>query len=157
LPLPERDRELEYDCPGLVSAGYSIKSADDPWYNCVAFAVGDLKNFWYDAKVSGYYWPRDCGSADTLEGWVEVFQLHGYQDAFLNDSFEPEFEKIAIYGSINHPEHVARQTASGTWVGKMGKGHDIEHPTLAAVESDINGNVIKIMKRRCKDGRRVLE
>jgi hypothetical protein len=157
LPLPERDPELEYDCPGLASAGYAIKSAADPWYNCVAFAVGDLENFWYDAKVNGYYWPPGCASADTIEGWVEVFLRHGYTDALLDGSFQSEFEKVAIYGSANHPEHVARQTSSGTWVSKMGRGHDIEHYTLTAVESEIMGSVMKIMKRTCRDGRRVLE
>jgi hypothetical protein len=156
LPLPERDAELEYDCPELASAGYSIKSPVDPKYNCVAFAVGDTSNFWYDAKVNGYYWPPGCSSAETIEGWVCVFLLHGYVDCD-DDSFESEFERIAIYGSVNHPEHVARQTASGRWVSKMGKGCDIEHLTLASVESEIMGRVMKIMKRRCRDGRRVLE
>jgi hypothetical protein len=41
--------------------------------------------------------------------------------------------------SAEGPEHVARQRASGLWTSKMGKG------------------VVKIMKRPCKDGKRVLE
>ena len=155
LPLPERDAELEYDCPGLTSEGYAIKIPVDPSYNCVAFAVGDLTNFWYDAKVKGYYWPPGCGSADTLEGWVCVFLLHGYGDCD-SDSLEPEFEKIAIFGGRS-PEHVARQKASGAWVSKMGKGCDIEHPNLSSLVCEIMGGVMKIMKRRCKNGRRVLE
>jgi hypothetical protein len=155
MPLPERDLELEYDCPGLVSAGYSVKSRVDSSYNCVAFAVGDMENFWYDVKVKGYYWPPGC-NAETIEGWVCVFRPHGYEDCD-SDSFESDFEKIAIYGTTNHPEHVARQTAAGVWVSKMGKGCDIEHATLSAVECEMMGNVVKIMKRPCRDGRRVLE
>jgi hypothetical protein len=156
MPLPERDIELEYDFPALSLSGYSIRSAEDSSYNCVAFAVGDLNNFWYDIKVGGYYWPPGCASADTFEGWVQVFLGHGYSDAD-DESFEPEFEKIAIYGSASNPEHVARQVSSGAWVSKMGKGHDIEHPDLASLEGNLAGKIVKIMKRKCKDGRRVLE
>lgn len=47
--------------------------------------------------------------------------------------------------------------ASGVWTSKMGKGHDIEHPTLAALEGATMGRVVKIMSRRWKDGKRVLE
>lgn len=39
----------------------------------------------------------------------------------------------------------------------MGKGHDIDHMTLAALEGEAMGRVVVVMKRRCKDGRRVLE
>jgi len=155
MPLPERDAELEYDCPGLVSAGYSIKSPVDPFYNCVAFAIGDVENYWDDVKVKGYYWPPGC-SADTVDGWVCVFRLHGYEECG-SESLELDFEKIAIYGSANNPGHVARQKASGVWVSKMGKGCDIEHSTLSAVECEIMGKIVRIMKRRCRDGRRVLE
>jgi hypothetical protein len=155
LALPERDFELEYDCPRLISEGYTIKSPVDPSYNCVAFALGDTKNFWYDAKVRGYYWPPGCGSADTMDGWISVFQLHGYEDCD-SDLPESDFEKIAIFGGQS-PGHVARQKASGIWVSKMGKGCDIEHTSLSALECELMGGVLKIMKRKCRDGRRVLE
>ncbi|MEP6962609.1 MAG: hypothetical protein ABI995_11065, partial [Acidobacteriota bacterium] len=52
----------------------------DPQYNCVAFAVGDLTQFWYDDKhARGYFWPDGVGSADTIDGWVDVFRIHGYE------------------------------------------------------------------------------
>lgn len=154
--LPDRDLELEYDCPRLLSTGYTIKSPVDSGYNCVAFAVGDLHNFWYDAQVNGYYWPPGCGSADTIEGWISVFRIHNYAEC-SGDQFEEEFERIAIFGHGNQPEHVARQIASGAWVSKMGTGCDIEHPNLSSLESEMMGEVIRIMKRPCKDGKRVLE
>jgi hypothetical protein len=151
-----RDLDLEADCPGLLTGQYEIKSPRDTKYNCVAFAVGDTKHFWYDAGITGYYWPPGTPSADTLEGWIKVFADHGYQDA-ADDSLEPEYEKIAIYATHETPEHVARQKASGVWTSKMGRGHDIDHATLAALEGETMGKVIKIMKRRCQGGRRVLE
>ena len=65
-----RDPELEEDLPGLAESTYEVKSPKDPQYNCVAFAIGDLGHFWYDARVSGYYWPPGVPSADTLDGWL---------------------------------------------------------------------------------------
>jgi hypothetical protein len=151
-----RDLELEEDCPGLREASYTITSPRDPKYNCVAFAVGDLTRFWYDVKLAGYYWPPGVRSADTLEGWLQVFAEHGYvetDDVGLN----PEFEKIAIYVSADGcPEHVARQKASGMWTSKIGKGVDMEHG-LDALEGVLCGKVTRIMQRPCKDGKRVLE
>lgn len=151
-----RDLELEQDCPGLAETEYEIKSPRDPRYNCVAFAVGDTSQFWYEVGIRGYYWPPGTPSADTLEGWLKVFTDHGYTEAD-DDSLEPEYEKVAIYASPEGPEHVARQKASGVWTSKMGKGHDIEHAKLAALEGETMGTVVRIMKRRCRDGRRVLE
>src|SRR5439155_19993769 len=114
-----RNAELEEDCPGLRTAPYTITSPRDPAYNCVAFAVGDLAHFWYDARLRGYYWPPGAGSADTIEGWTKVFELHGYTGTD-DRTLEAEYEKIAIYATDSGPEHVARQKASGMWTSKMG-------------------------------------
>src|ERR1035437_4994263 len=150
LPNIMRDLELEEDCPGLMTTPYEIRSAKDPRYNCVSFAVGDLAHYWYDAKVRGYYWPPGTPSADTLDGWLKVFSDHGYRET-EDATLEPEYEKVAIYATPEAPEHAARQKASGVWTSKMGKGHDIEHPTLVALVGAIMGKVVKIMKRKCKN------
>lgn len=150
-----RDPELEADYPGLRESPYEITSPRDHRYNCLAFAVGDLTHFWYDAKVQGYYWPQGAPSADTLVGWIKVFEIHGYTET-ENSNLESGYEKIAIYAGAYGPEHVARQKASGIWTSKMGKGIDIEH-TLEALEGDFVGKVVKIMKRKCQNGKRVLQ
>jgi hypothetical protein len=156
-----RDLELEEDCPGLRDSIYTIRSPRDPRYNCIAFAVGDMQNFWDDLglpealRPNGYYWPPGEPDAGTIAGWARIFEIHGYTET-IDGSLESEYEKVAIYGSDIGAEHVARQKASGVWVSKMGKGVDIEH-TLEGLEGDFPGTVIKIMKRKCQDGRRVLE
>ncbi|HWY22438.1 MAG TPA: hypothetical protein VNX26_14520 [Candidatus Acidoferrum sp.] len=158
--MDERDLELEEDCPGLRQSAYKITSPKDPKYNCIAFAVGDVTQFWDDlglpagVRVKGYYWPPGAPTADTLLGWVKIFEIHGYSET-QDSTTEPEYEKIAIYGSDIGAEHVARQKASGIWVSKMGKGVDIEH-TLSGLEGDFPGRVVKIMKRKCQGGKRVL-
>lgn len=156
-----RDPDLEEDCPSLKTSPYDVKSPYDPAYNCIAFAVGDLTQFWDDiglpkgVRVKGYYWPDGALSADTLDGWMSVFAIHGYSET--DDSrLEPDYEKVAIYASAEGPEHVARQKASGIWVSKMGKGVDIEH-TLEALEGEFYGKVVRIMRRKCQGGSRVLE
>ncbi len=85
-----------------------------------------------------------------------MFSLHGYSETH-DASLEGDYEKIAIYATSQAPEHVARPKASGVWISKMGKGHDIEHDTLKALEGEMMGKVVTIMRRPCKDGRRVLE
>ena len=154
--MSERDPDLEEVCPILKEISYKITSPRDARYNCVAYAVGDLQNFWYDVAIKGYYWPPGVPSADTLEGWIKVFEIHGYRET-QDSSLEPEYEKIAIYASEHYPEHVARQKASGAWTSKMGKDIDIEHPSLECLEGDSYGKVVKIMKRKCQGGKRVLE
>jgi hypothetical protein len=90
-----------------------------------------------------------------MAGWVELFSAHGYRET--DDRLEDDFERIAIYSrSPERPTHVARQKASGVWVSKLGTGKDIEH-TLAGLQGKLYGKVARIMKRKCKDGRRVLE
>jgi hypothetical protein len=156
-----RDLDLEEDCPSLRDASYKVTSPRDPRYNCIAFAVGDLQQFWDDVRirgrqVRGYYWPPGAGSIETLEGWMSIFKIHGYTET-EDRTLELEYEKIAIYAGPDGPEHVARQKASGIWTSKMGKGVDIQHDTLESLEGDFYGKVVKIMKRKCQGGKRVLE
>jgi hypothetical protein len=47
--------------------------------------------------------------------------------------------------------------ASGVWISKMGIGKDIQHPTLETLKGTYYGTMVTIMKRRCQDGKRVLE
>lgn len=158
--MPEHDLELEEAFPTLKQSPYQITSPTDPKYNCIAFAVGDLTHYWDDVgfrgySVKGYYWPSGVPSSSTLIGWTTIFEIHGYEET--NDrSLEPEYEKIAIYVRLETPEHVARQKESGIWTSKLGKGVDIEH-TLEGLEGELYGKVTRIMRRKCQDGKRVLE
>jgi hypothetical protein len=151
--------ELEQSFPGLITGSYKLTSPKAFGYNCVAWAVGDTKNFWDDfrirgKRVKGYFWPEGI-SADTLEGWKAVFELHNYREC-ESESFEPEFEKVAIYIYPNgDPSHVARQIGSGKWSSKLGLSFDIEHETLDSLNGEEYGSVGVIMQRPCKDGKRV--
>jgi hypothetical protein len=58
----ERYSDIEEDFPRLRSGNYTPTSKPDPAYNSVAWAVGDLNNFWDDVGVVGYYWPAGVNS-----------------------------------------------------------------------------------------------
>jgi hypothetical protein len=136
----------------LRDGGYSRESPRDTRYNCVAFAVGDFNNWWQymPYRTGGYYWPPDLRD-DSLESWVEVFRLHGYESCD-NADFEPGIEKVALYvDSEGDTSHVAKQdVALGRWASKLGRGHDIVHDTLELLAGDEGseyGRVAVIMKR----------
>ena len=86
---------------------------------------------------------------------MKIFEIHGYIET-RDQSLEVEYEKIAIYSNSHGPQHVSRQKASGIWTSKAGRGIDLEH-TLDSLEGTLYGKVVKVMKRKCKDGKRVLE
>lgn len=46
-----RAPELEAEFPGLLSTAYEVTSPHDPKYDCIAYALGDVNHFWYDANV----------------------------------------------------------------------------------------------------------
>ena len=67
-------------------------------------------------------------------------------------SFEPAFEKIALYaqripGIGWEPTHAARQLSDGCWTSKLGTLEDIEHFGVDAVADGIHGTVVRYLRR----------
>lgn len=153
LYIAMRDAELEQCFPKLQNSNYKVTSPEDPRYNCVAFSVGCttlfFQRFPYPSKM--YYWPPQIPRDDTVESWVQLFVLPGYELCDTGD-LEPETEKIAIYATIDgEPSHVARQLNSGWWQSKLGSGKDIEHEKLESLEGDEMdeyGKIASFMKKR---------
>lgn len=150
-----RDAELEQFFPKMQSGGYDITSPRDKKYNCVAWAVGSVTLWWQlvDFPSRVWYWPLGIDRDDTLEGWVKVFQLHGYvvcEDA----SWEDGTEKVAIYVSTDAtPSHVAKQGENSRWKSKLGKGYDIEHDSLEILEGEEGqeyGKAMRFLRRSLK-------
>lgn len=143
--------ELQRLFPKLKESQYSIKSPEDPRYNCVAFAIGDQSQWWeHGARLC--YWPPGVTRGDTLESWISVYELHGYVKADYSDTgLDFGVEKVAIYVDLDlTPTHVAKQLPNGKWKSKLGRGNDIEHDELEALEGDQMdeyGIVAQIMKR----------
>ena len=144
--------ELEIKWPKLTSANYKKTSEATARYNCLAFA-NDNERKWWEAGLHGglYYWPESV--PDTLEGWVRLFEVQGYE-CTTNRAIEPRFEKVAIYVDLKDllPGHVAKSDGK-VWKSKLGKYQDIQHSTLDVLEGDREceyGIVERILRRRIK-------
>lgn len=144
-----RDCEVEIDFPDLFARGYRVTSEASDAPNCIGWALYDRNHFWDPdwVGVRGYYWPPSVARDDSVQSWVGVFRLHGYEtceDVIL----EPDTVKIAIYSKDNvQAAHVARQLKSGKWTSKLGTGVDIEHDIVDGLGGNYYGKVVQVMKR----------
>jgi hypothetical protein len=144
----ERDPILEAAFPNLAARGYTITSPTATSYNCIAWAIGDTKRWWWHtSRGGGSYWPPGVPNEGSLDSYVRLFESHGYESC---EDSEPqqEFEKVAIYLSYDgRVTHAARQNRSGSWTSKLGRGQDIEHGTLDALDGPAYGQAVKFLKR----------
>jgi hypothetical protein len=137
---------IEAIFPLLNPSNYTITSSATPKYNCLAWAVGDISQWWETGvPTKGYYWPPGIGQDDSPEQWAEIFQRHGY--ALTPDrGYEKGFERVAIYADDEGAQHVARQLQDGRWTSKLGNLSDIEHEALEILEGAY-GKVTLVLKR----------
>lgn len=128
--------------------GCTVKSPEDPAYNCIAFAAGETKRFWWPNKET-MYWPDGIPAKETVNSFLKLFQSLGYKNC-RDGSHEIGFEKVAIYALNNKVKHVARQLPDGAWVSKLGSDVDIEHETVKNLEGPFYGEVARFLKRPLK-------
>src|ERR1043165_9656392 len=134
------DDQLEKSFPKLRATKYKVASPATRRYNCIAWAAGDDRRFWWPKPIAPYYWPKEVPLEESLGNFIRVFQLLGYE-VCKSDELEPNFEKVAIYmGANGIPKHAARQTISGAWTSKLGSEVDIEHDTLDAISGIAYGS-----------------
>jgi len=130
--------------PNLVEGEYEKKSCETTDYNCIAWAKGDTSRWWW--PVRRYYWPDTAPRIRTLDAFVAVFELQGYEKCDSRD-LEQQYEKVAIYTNDRGlPTHAAVQRPNGTWSSKLGNWEDIEH-RIDAVEGPLYGKVAIILRR----------
>jgi hypothetical protein len=147
--------ELRTLFPKLVIGNYKRVSQANPRYNCLAFVFGDERHWWEAGRYGGrYYWPPNVTQGTTIAAISEILTSAGYEPTH-NREIEPEYEKVAIYASLEDMEfsHVAKCDGS-VWKSKLGKGQDIEHYSLAVLEGDQEaeyGIVERILRRRLSE------
>ena len=137
---------LEDVFPGLQGQPYQIKSPRDRRYNCIAFAVGDNRNWWWPDLTEEDTWPAGVVRVATVEAFRDAFATLGYM-VCDHAQLEPGFEKIALFALAGVPKHAARQLPSGRWTSKLGPREDIEH-ALHDLTGVVYGSVVLVMKRR---------
>ena len=139
--------DLEECFPSLVIAGYGVTSPQTPRYNCIAWAVGDTRRWWWPDPSPFAYWPANIPRENTLQRFIEAFQTLGYEPC-ENAGLEPDVEKVAVYADdAGAPTHAARQLSSGARTSKLGREEDIEHRDLAGVEGEEYGHVVQLLRR----------
>jgi hypothetical protein len=136
---------LEDVFPGLRSQAYQTKSPRDRRYNCIAFAAGDNRNWWWPDLAEEDTWPAGVARVATVEAFRDAFATLGYM-VCNHDQLEPGFEKIALFALAGVPKHAARQLPSGRWTSKLGRREDIEH-ALHDLTGMVYGAVVLVMKR----------
>jgi hypothetical protein len=138
---------MSEEFPRLTDRNFRQTSPADVGYNCVAWSAGDTTRWWQP----GIYWPvptaRDNYSVGALE---QAFRSMGYEEC-PDESLEPGFEKVALYGFGFLYTHAARQMPSGKWTSKLGKAEDIEHDAPDDVAGGLYGEVVQFMRRRVRD------
>jgi hypothetical protein len=120
----------------------------DDKYNCIAWAAGDTKNWWWPDEVSepeSGHWPSGVPRLETLEVFRAAFATLGYL-VCDHDQLEAGFEKVALFALAGVPKHAARQLPNGRWTSKLGPMEDIEH-SLHDLEGNAYGAVVLVMKR----------
>lgn len=145
--LSDQDPRLEAQFPNLRPGTYSITSDPTPFYNCIAWAMGDPDNVWDPDPTNGYFWPDSAPRIKSIESFTMAFASVGFK---LCDGpeFESGYEKISLYtNDLNIPTHAARQLNEDTWTSKIGNDYDISHG-YDALNSPIYGEPRYFYSRR---------
>jgi len=107
---------LDLVFPGLQSVAYQVTSPKSRVYNCIAWAAGDTTTWWWpniDPDDDAIYWPPGVPCEETLTALSAAFGILGYIHS-TDESFEPGFEKVALFASSDdRPTHAARQLSNG--------------------------------------------
>lgn len=152
--MPMRDIRKAH--PNLAASGGCRKTSNqDPDYNCIAWAAGDTRSWWWPwPHGKGCYWPVEATREATVEAFAEAFGTLGYRACAMDASLDADYEKVAIFALDGRVKHMARQLRSGLWTSKAGMLEDFSHQ-LAGLDNDpMYGSVTLILRRRRRARRR---
>ena len=114
-------------------------------YNCIAYAAGDDRRWWWPDPDGIDYWPEKAQRVVHLAAFQHAFETLGYSLA-SDEVLEEGYEKVAVFSVGAKPTHAARQLANGLWSSKLGNLEDISH-NLNGVENKTYGTIAFFMKR----------
>jgi hypothetical protein len=154
--LSQKDEDLvKREFPALQNDPLFRKTSEaDPDYNCIGWAIEDLRWFWPPPAVkavtpAGRYWPppEKIRQDETVGAFVELFSLAGYEVCDDGDCGEG-LQKVVIFTDLSGtPRHAARQLEDGSWTSKLGEEIDITHARAAGVAGDAYGIPLVFMCR----------
>ena len=132
--------------PRLSSETFEFVAQPSARYNCIAYAAGDVSE-WWENEGEDQYWPDHATRSDSIESLIEVFAGLGFEQC-QDSSLERGYEKVALYEEGGVWEHAAVQTLSGRWRSKMGRGPVIEHRSPESLSGGIYGSPTVYMRRQ---------
>jgi len=130
--------------PNLNDSNHRTTSPPTPSYNCFGWAIA-----WGEVLIGpqcGYVWPPTAPQDHKLSSFEIAVAEYGYQRCEADD-LEHGWEKIALFGFVEHVDHAARQLSNGVWTSKLGREADIEDDTVEAVAGGVYGPVLAFFKR----------
>jgi hypothetical protein len=139
---------LEEAFPKLSGRSYAIKSERSKHYNCIAWAAGDMLQWWWPlaANIPEAFWPAGVAREETVAAFRLAFALIGYVECD-SEELEPGFEKVAFFANPQGiPLHAARQRPNGNWTSKLGELEDIDH-AVRDLEGEVYGSMVLLMRR----------
>ena len=131
--------------PLLGPDNHEVTSPETPRYNCIAWAAGDERRWWWPDPDGVAYWPVAAPREETIGAFAAAYGTLGYSPC-ADASIEPGHEKIAVYALGGPPTHAARQLSDGRWSSKLGSSVDIAH-SLEALNGPLYGAAGLFLRR----------
>lgn len=135
---------LNVSFPNLRNEGFTVVEPSSDLYNCIAYSAGDTNQWW--EYTPRHYWPSYATRSASIESLQEVFA--GLAFVECNDgSFEPGYQKVALYEDGGEYQHASVQMPNGAWRSKMGEGPVIEHRNPESLSGGMYGEATVFMRR----------
>lgn len=132
--------------PNLTADNHTVTSDPTDRYNCIGWAAGDDRNWWWPVGYTKRgYWPDGVAREETIQAFVAAFAALGYTPC-PGGAVEPGYEKVALYALDGAPTHAARQLPGGRWTSKLGNSFDIDHD-FDALDGPVYGAVVLFLRR----------
>ncbi len=135
---------LNLSFPNLRNEGVNVVEPPSDRYNCVAYAAGDTSQWW--DHTPRRYWPSYATRSARIESLQEVFAGLGFGQCD-DDSFEPGYQKVALYEDDGEYQHASVQMPDGAWHSKMGEGPVIKHLNPESLSGGPYGEPTIYMRR----------
>jgi hypothetical protein len=146
LPEPQLDKELA-TLARLFPNSFQTFEPTSPstyTYNCIAWAAGDDTRWWWPDVDS--YWPDTGMKGKSPRHLCRAFETLGYESCDMDATFDPNYDKVALFELDGRMTHAARQLGEDAWTSKAGNFTDFTHP-LHALDGTDYGAVFLIMRR----------
>ncbi len=138
------DPDIQRDFPGLNDENHKETSPVDFEYNCLAYVLGDFRNWWEPPGLFGHYWPDGFPADVSVDTAVSILKLHGYMVEVRIGTI-PDAEAVAVYADGSEWTHFAK-FSNNVWFSKLGEGTDISHERLDSLEGYF-GKVVRILAK----------